>query len=456
MLIYLLLLSILLICGISYVLSKRDVLAPPVVFSGVFIISILAAIPNMILWNFYMGEKTFIVVFGGIVSFCIGYFFVYFFKSNIEKCDISTLETNIIHINKYKIILVLLLQVITVYLLYKSILGIAMNMGSDGTLSNSIYLYRINQIMNDSEEGQIPYLVQNLVFFCKIITYFFMYKFCEEYFIKKIINKEYIIIIIIGTSMNLLKGNRGEVADLLISFGIMAYIFWLIKNKWKKVLTFKQILYMCIFLILFLILFSSVGLMILGRDGQLGDIDIVTSTWKQISIYIGAPLKLLDLYMYTDFESEKYPLGIMTFKSVYSFIGRYLDIANWQLPILIGYEFRADNGQELGNVYTIFKPYLMDFGYIGIIICPIIMGGIYASLYYSIKHSKKIYNKYFKIIMYSYLYAYLVRAFFAENFYKALFSVDFIKFMIFLYIIRCFLEIKDKRYIRGKYENVKS
>ena len=79
MLIYLLLVLVLFIFFLSYVLVNKDIFAPPVVFSGVFVIAILVAIPNLELWAFDMGERTFIVLFLGIYSFCIGYFIIYFF-----------------------------------------------------------------------------------------------------------------------------------------------------------------------------------------------------------------------------------------------------------------------------------------------------------------------------------------------------------------------------------------
>lgn len=448
LLIYLLLLLSILACFIAYILAKRDILAPPVVFSGVFIISILVAIPNIDLWNFDMGEKTFAVLSCGIYSFCIGYFFMYFSKKKFTKRVIMYIENSkSTFISNYKLLLLFFIQIITIYLLYQTISDIAINMGGADSLTQKIYLYRKNDIMNNNEYGRLPYLVQNLLIFCKAIIYFLIYKFCEEYFILHKINKKYICIILVYIMMNFLKGSRGDNVDLIVSFCIMIYIFWLSDNKWKKVLSVKHICIICTCLVIFLILFSSVGLVMLGRGGQLGDTNIIVSIWKQISIYIGAPIKLLDLYIYSDFNTENLLSGIVTFRNLYAFLGRRFDIESWQLPTLFGYEFRIDNGQELGNVYTTFKPYLMDFGLMGVICLSFIMGMIYAFIYFSIKYKNCMYGKYkyFYLIIYSYLYTYLVKVFFVESFYKNVFSIDFIKFFIVLYIADKVFIIKNRK-----------
>ena len=441
MLIYLLLVTVMLICLVAYILSKGDILSPPVVFSGVFIISILVAIPNIDTWAFCIGERTFFVILLGIISFVIGYFCIAIFKMNIKNKSLSGVyfKYDITSISNNKLIIFFMFQLITIFLLYQSVSDIAINMGGGNSLTEKIYLYRTNEIRNNSEYGSLPYLVLNMVLFCKVATYFFMYKFCEEYFVINKIKKIYLAIIFLNICMNFLKGNRGEAVDLIVSFCIMIYLFKLINNGWNKFLSIKKICVIGICLIIFLMMFSSIGLIILGRGGQFGDVDIITGIWKQISMYIGAPLKLLDLYMYTDFNTEILSPGIVTFRSIYAFLSRRFDIDEWQLPTSFGYEFRVDNGQDLGNVYTIFRPYLIDFGYLGVIVLPFIMGMIYALMYFSIKYSK---YKYFQIVIYSYLYVCLAKAFFAEWFYKNLFNIDFIKFIIFFYIIKCFFEIK--------------
>ena len=210
-------------------------------------------------------------------------------------------------------------------------------------------------------------------------------------------------------------------------------------------LSLKKIILMVLFLILFLVLFSSVGLMLVGREGQIQDADILLGIWNQISMYIAAPLKLLDLYMYTDYTKESMAFGIETFRSIYGFLSRY-SLTSVQMSNLISAEFQSDNGQDLGNLYTVFRPYVSDFGYMGVIILSLLEGMVYAFIYFSIRY-KNVFNKInYNIVLYAFLFIPLFRVFGLEQFYRNIINLDFIKLIIFYKIIECiFLSKKGKR-----------
>ena len=82
---FLLFLCLVLIWMISFVLSKKDILSPPNAFCMVFIFCILFAIPNIEIWNLEISHTTFGVIFLGVLFFCIGYYFVFYFNYNIDK-----------------------------------------------------------------------------------------------------------------------------------------------------------------------------------------------------------------------------------------------------------------------------------------------------------------------------------------------------------------------------------
>lgn len=446
MLIYLLLVLVLFIFFLSYVLVNKDIFAPPVVFSGVFVIAILVAIPNLDLWAFDMGERTFMVLFLGIYSFCIGYFIIYFFRKHLnKKLKLTGLVNSNIYIKKYKLIVIFFIQVITLYLFYQDVSMIAANMGGGDTLTEKIFLYRINMILNENEYGNASSLTSYLFLICQVFIYILMYNFCEIYFNEKKINKKILFLIIVGLSIQILNGARGPLIDTLVSFFIMMYIFKMKKDKWQKMLSLKKIILMVLFLILFLVLFSSVGLMLVGREGQIQDADILLGIWNQISMYIAAPLKLLDLYMYTDYTKESIAFGIETFRSIYEFLSRY-SLTSVQMSNLISSEFQSDNGQDLGNLYTVFRPYVSDFGYIGVISLSLLEGMVYAFIYFSIRY-KNVFNKInYNIVLYVFLFIPLFRVFCLEQFYRNIINLDFIKLIIFYKMIECiFLSKKGKR-----------
>lgn len=436
MLIYLLLILLIVICGNSYILSKKDVFSPPVVFSGIFIVSSLIAIPNLKVWNFDMGIRTFSVILLGVFSFVVGYYGIYFLRKKFSgRNELSILISSNTYIRPYKLIIIFFIQLITIYLLYRDISLIANNMGGGYDLSEKIFLYRTNLIVNNSEEGQLSFLAQHLKFFCKVFSYFLMYKLLDEYFCYKKIKIKYIFLIIIGVGMTFLTGARGEFVFSVIYFGILFYVFWKRKNCWRKNCSLKNIFIILISIAVAIMVFSSIGLILLGREEQLGTGDLWFNIWQQISMYVAAPLKLLDLYMYTDFNTEKLPLGIVTFKNIYSFLGRRFDIESWQVPLLLGSEFRRDNGAILGNVYTAFRTYLIDFGYLGVIVLPLIMGIILAYLYFSIIYKKQRCVLDYNIIIYVFCYMYMMNSFFIESFYRSVFSFEIIEYLIYYKLI---------------------
>lgn len=452
MLIYLLLLLIITITLISYILVKRDIFAPPVVFSGTFVVSIIIAIPNMSLWAFDMGNRTFTVLLIGIMSVCVGFFIIYFFKiKTTYKLKTTFLNVNsILYVKNYKLIVFFLFQILTLFLFYREFSIIATNMGAGDSLAEKIFLFRMNTA-NDNIEGNISTLVSNFMFVNTVSVYFFSYCFWYEYFSKNIVKIKYLLLFIVPIVISLLQGGRGGFVNLLLGFIIIMYILWLINNNWKKMISIKQFSVILSMLILFLILFSSVGLLILGRDNQLEQSSsMLSNIFRQISIYIAAPLKLLDMYMYTDYGIEDTIWGLSTFRSVYKFFGKIFNNNNWIVPPGFGEEMRIDNGQSFGNVYTMFRPYVQDFDYVGLIILSIFIGVIVGYVYFLIKYKQNNNIININIVIYSILLSCLIQGFFSDVFYRTIFSTYFLKFVLYFKIIEwIFLSKKiNKDYFR--------
>lgn len=453
MLIYLLLVIICMMLLISYILTKRDLLAPPNMLCYSFILGIIFAIPNIKLWNFYMGERTFFVVLLGILSFFVGFYVVYFFMLLRKRYNIETKLTNeSIYIKNSMFYLFIIIEIITLVAIYFSI----DNMSGD-SISEKIFSYRVSSLVG-SDENKISFIVISAYWFCYASTIIIIYKTFLDYFCNKIFDKKCIIVFILIILMSILLGSRGNIIYLLISASIIGYILWSRKYNWKKRIRKKQLLKIILLVAIIIITFPTIGLIVVGRGEQL-DISggtLLENTFFQLSIYIGAPLKLLDLYLYTDYGiDENFPiLGYATFGGFYHFIGRNLGIdALNQGGVPLSLTFREDNMVALGNVYTMFMKYMEDFGFIGLCILCLIMGIFFAYMYVKIRCSKNIYNEKnmdMYTIIYSYLYRALVLAFFAEAFYVHLdwnFIRMLISFKLFeLIFIEKNLKMKDDIY----------
>lgn len=435
MLLYLLLFSIIFLWMIAYILNKKDVLSPPNTICFSFIIAILFGICNIKTWNFYMGERTFWVVIIGIISFFVGYFFIYYYMElKYKNINIVNVDNEVIIKNR-KLYLFIFIECITFILIYHTINGIP-----GESLGEKILMSRVassTAALNtelDVDEYKINPMIYSLYWFCYAGTIMILYKCIMDYISARKIKKQFFLVFLLIILITLLLGTRGSIIYLIIIGFIMAYMLWLKKYKWKRRLNRSFYLKGFLIVILVILLFSTVGLIAVGRVEQLTDSgsNLLENIFFQLSIYIGAPLKLMDLYLYTDYGiDENFPIpGYATFGQFYRFIARRIGFDNWIDVNILSIEFRTDNTVMLGNVYTMFMRYVEDFGFLGLAILCLIMGIIFAYMYERIK-----YNKFNKknidifLILYAYLFKALILAFFAELFYS---NVDwnFIRILI--------------------------
>ncbi|WP_304153467.1 O-antigen polymerase [Megamonas hypermegale] len=452
MLLYVLLFSIIFLWIIAYALDKKDILSPPCILCSSFIIAIVFGIYNIKEWNFNIGERTFMVVIIGIVSFFIGYYLLSYYMRIKYKNVLLENKTDIkIIITDKKLYLFIFIELVTFILIYLSINNIP-----GDSLGEKILASRIASSTaamgtgNDIEEYRINPMIYTLYWFCYASTIMIIYKCAIDYFFHGHIEKKFFIIFSLIIAMTLLLGTRGSIIYLIITAFIMSYILWLKKYNWKKRLSKKNIMKGISIIILIVMLFATVGLIAIGREDQLNSFsnNLLENVLFQLSIYIGAPLKLMDLYLYTDYGiDENFPIpGYATFGQFYRFIARRIGFDNWIDVNILSIEFRIDNTIMLGNVYTMFMKYVEDFGFVGVFVLCLIMGAFFGYMYKKIKYgqvNRK--NIDMHLIIYSYMYKALILAFFAEYFYA---SVDwnFIRILISLKIFEfIFIEYQKKQ-----------
>lgn len=204
----------------------------------------------------------------------------------------------------------------------------------------------------------------------------------------------------------------------LINLGLATIVMYFIKlrqiNKINP-LKFKTIFRLVLGGSLALVAFSSFR----GLVGRTSDY----TTFDYLAMYIGAPIKLFDLFINGSRITHRF-VGQETFTSFLGDIGK--DVGNSNL------EFRSSNGFGLGNVYTPFRRYYSDFGITGLMVLTSLQSFIY-SLYYSIIVKKRVNNGIdFFTILYSYMFVGVVYYSVDERLYTYFFSRNTIKGMLFM------------------------
>lgn len=214
----------------------------------------------------------------------------------------------------------------------------------------------------------------------------------------------------------------------ILSIAVFAYIFFLRKRNWKVSLTIKNIAEYIMFIGLGMILFVGLA-QLLGRDGTDVDInslsDILEQTFIGISIYAGAELKLLDIFVVNEYHNLPYTgFAAHTFAQFYQWLGGKLDVPEWQDLYYDDLGFNYVNAEFLGNVYTMFKVYFADFGFWGVVIFSSLMGLFFSVVYYHVKYRSHTNCKQKKVdyylLIYGMTYFSIPLAFFSNWFYQML------------------------------------
>ena len=86
----------------------------------------------------------------------------------------------------------------------------------------------------------------------------------------------------------------------------------------------------------------------------------------------------------------------------------------------------------MGNVYTVFYPFIYDFGYVGVVVLTALMAFVCQVCYELGRNSKNRRVSLLFTIIYGTITSTLLLAFFSNKFYENIFTVEFVKRVIIL------------------------
>jgi oligosaccharide repeat unit polymerase len=276
----------------------------------------------------------------------------------------------------------------------------------------------------------LPFYVNSIIIcsmafgytYCTILAKNIVYK-------RKGYNKLLAINVIIPIFITILSGSRGSSLEVIVVFAVSILFYYYKKYNWKKTLDFKYFI-LCVLLLLLIMyaFFAIKGVM--GR----GAFD-PSKYYDEFCIYLGSQVKNLDIYLNKDMYHTNV-FAYSTLRDFYNIFNSYLGFNIKDSVKLL--PFQIINGKELGNVYTCFYNYFMDFGYLGVVFFSSISGCVSEYVYKKAKISS---NKSIDIwlIIYAYIAASLVFCFFGSRFYSNLMSAGFIRLLIWSFLIKIYL-----------------
>jgi oligosaccharide repeat unit polymerase len=216
---------------------------------------------------------------------------------------------------------------------------------------------------------------------------------------------------------------------------IFALIIYLFKWRSSKGKFSRKILNR---VFIFIICILAVFVLLRGLVGRSLDFDSL----YYLSIYIGAPVNLFDLYIKNPIHNEGAIFGKYTFSQFYNFLGSLF--SNKNLVYTTQYEFRqTPTGLMIGNAATFLRAFIQDFGFATMFLL-VAIEYIVLNLVYGFICNQRQRRISIPLLMYGYYSQIYVLAFFNDRFYTYLF-VNQIKTALLLYAFMYFFKLRERK-----------
>ncbi len=399
--IFLLLICLSSILVINYFINDRNPIAPSVLFSGGFFLMTIFAAINSSKWSLELDANTFWILVGGITEFSAVTWItnkVFEKKDNyIDNYNYIDIENNLITNRLFILDFIVLFNFILVLFEIRRITGIGNPVLAANYLNASSR--NINNTITLSGRASLATII-NIA-----ICIWGEWNFSKALIVYKRWNYSLLFAVILSAITPLMNGGRNDTITCLISFYI--FIYFALRMKYKnKLRNSKFLIVTGISLILFLIILPWTATTV-GRDVS------YYTPFDYVSIYVGAELKNLSIFVQNGiFPIQNQIWGSHTFYALIPTISKWFHL---NIPRYLVYlPFQYVNGYNLGNVYTIFYPWLYDFGYTGMAIMTFMMAFMSQFIYIL---GKRTVNKFMTVfpLLYGYFGAFIFLSFFADN-----------------------------------------
>ena len=428
MLIYILVFLLVVILYWAYKYVGKDVASPAFLFVAPFVVACICASIYRHKWLLVMNIDTFVILLGGcfeMVSFCwiIHVTIGKRIKKRIEKQKKFPIE--IINVAGSKIFLISLFQVLSLYVVSKSMKAEVAKYGISGSFITVMYWYREWHMFSSKYDVNISSLASNMRLVSIAVSYIWIYILVNNFICKK--KGKYTGLMLGSLALGVLNcvilGARGEAIQLVVAVYAIYCFLQRKYNDWKPNIKLKQLVLTAIIAMSFLLGFKATGDM-LGRS-SVKNYNI--SAIDEVAKYLGAEIANLNIYLSNRKSWEKTFPGGQTFGNILGWIANKLNI-DWTITNYL--PFQKVNNISLGNVYTTFYAYICDFGFLGNIVLTAILAIIVQIIYeyMAVEKKKEVIN--YKIIINSYLIFLIAFSFFGERFFSYVLNISFIKYLI--------------------------
>lgn len=411
-----------------------NVVSPQLGFVVCFVPGIIYAFQYLDKWNLNLSSATTNCIIIGLVTFVLSSYITFFFYKNIKRSvkksdNISLASLNFV-IEKWKIDILILIELVSLIL---TLLFVIKTYGSD--LSAAIFAYRNNANSGTSDGNILPGPVKLLRRIAIASGYIVLFLLLDGIFYKVRTNRfSELICLLLALLNGFMLGGRGDGIQLIVAAIIQYFAFRTAVYSNKK-LSINPLIVTIIALLIIGSTFIQIG-NLLGRQ-----MDFLNSG-DYMAVYLSAELKNLDIFISTN------PIGhpisqSMTLLNAVNTLGKILSMPGWIHQFDI--PFRYYGNYALGNVGTIFYPFIYDGGIFGIVVYTAIMSMICQIAYQKFLDFRQEPIINLNLIFYSYLFYTIIFSFFSNKFYEMVFNTSFLWTVLSWIMLKYFLlKIKIK------------
>lgn len=417
--------------GFSYIISGKDLMAPSFVIFSVFLLSLIFNVLNYSKWNVDIGSTYILVLFLGFFATVFGEVAGKTVGKGMTKKDFLSGVYDIA-LSKKTVIAIIVCMLLFSIVYFKEAMRIALLYGNLNLQSPLQAIrnatYSVGSVA-DLDQG-MPTWVLHGTLMCKILAYIFMYIFAYKVVYtndgKKVkANMIYLAPCLIYLIQSILSTSRSQILYFFAGAVYIYYLLYYCKNgkinqKTKK----KFIKYGILAVMMFCVIFYFLGYLTKKSD-SLTFID-------NISIYIGGSQVSFNNWL------EKYDGSLTSYFGEETLVG--IRKIFFKLGLADSYKVRhlefIHFGTCRGNVYTAFRRYISDFGYMGMCIMQFLSTFVLSVIYFSIKKKRRPSGM---IILYGYIaYTFAMEAI-DELFFSSVFEISNFYILVYGYLLYYFL-----------------
>ena len=400
--IYLLLLSIILIL-IYEVRTRKSFVAPSVLLLLSFLMASLLIFINYNNWDVSLTPKFLLYVLTAIISFVSCTHFTHYILKDLRSGKTMSIQRfTEISRPRWTMEFILIFVFLMYIVLYFRRVGFNIDLTA---IMSSAYNENVSNSGNSGGflETQLLKMITAIVY----ISFFQI--FLARYVVKTQSTK---FVFILNTAIFLLTAILSTDRNILIRFFIFSIVLWVMfyldSNKdYMKNINFK--------IFKRLILFGVIVLFVFYIAGRLKG--YVSNFQRSISLYGGSGLYNFNILL-NNSNGYQLKMGEETFKSVKVLLNTIFGTVSQETITFFDPQiaYKSSTGfVYISNIYSALRPFLLDFGYVGMILFPGIVGIFYETLY-----SVAIKNKYnfswilYAALIYSVVYFSISEQFFAR------------------------------------------